>query len=105
MKTSEDRLNQTRWPDEIQDSGWDYGSNLAYIRELCLYWAREFDWRAQEEQINTLPHFRADIDGLGIHYIHVKGKGADPIPLVITHGWPSTFAEMLKIIPTALRPG
>ena len=49
------RLNQTRWPDEIKNSGWDYGSNLAYIRELCLYWAREFDWRAQEEQINTLP--------------------------------------------------
>ena len=98
------RLNKTRWPHEIEDSDWDYGSNLAYIWELCLYWARDFDWRAQEEQINRLPHFRADVDGLGIHFIHVRGAGPDPIPLVITHGWPSTFAEMLKIIPLLSDP-
>ena len=99
-----ERLKRTRWPDEIEDSAWDYGSNLTYMRELCEYWADGFDWRAQEEQINQLPHFRADVDGLGIHFIHARGAGPDPIPLVITHGWPSTFAEMLKIIPLLSDP-
>ncbi len=99
-----DRLRRTRWPDELEDVGWDYGSSLAYIRELCEYWANGFDWRAQEAAINELPHYRADVDGLGIHYIHARGTGPDPIPLVITHGWPSTFVEMLKIIPLLSDP-
>ena len=99
------RLNKTRWPHEIEDSDWDYGSNLAYIWELCLYWARDFDWRAQEEQINRLPHFRADVDGLGIHFIHVRGAGPDPIPT----GNHPRLAEHLRRDaenhPPALRPG
>ena len=99
-----DRLSRTRWPDELEDVDWDYGSSLAYVRELCDYWQDGFDWRAQEAQINEFDHFRADVDGLGIHYIHAKGQGPDPIPLVITHGWPSTFVEMLKIIPLLSDP-
>ena len=67
------RLNQTRWPDEIEDSEWDYGSNLAYIRELCQYWADGFDWRTQEDRINQLPHFRADVDGSG-HTLHPRER-------------------------------
>ena len=98
------RLNNTRWPDELEDVGWDYGSSLAYIRELCEYWADGFDWRAQERAINEFDHYKADVDGLGIHYVHARGKGPDPIPLVITHGWPSTFVEMLKIIPLLSDP-
>ena len=98
------RLRATRWPDEIQDADWDYGSNLAYTRELCEYWADEFDWRAREEMINSFPHFRADVDGLGIHFIHLRGASPNPLPLVITHGWPSTFAEMLKIAPLLSDP-
>ena len=98
------RLGRTRWPDEIVDSDWDYGSNLAYIRELCGYWKNEFDWRAQEAAINALPNYRADVDGLGVHYIHVRGSGPNPVPIVITHGWPSTFVEMLKIIPLLADP-
>ena len=98
------RLRATRWPDEIRDAEWDYGSNLAYTRELCEYWADEFDWRAREEMINSFPHYRADIDGLGVHFIHLRGAGPNPLPLIITHGWPSTFAEMLKIAPLLSDP-
>ena len=96
------RLADTRWPDEIPGSDWDYGSNLAYIKELCEYWRTEFDWRAQEEKLNAFNHCKSVVDGLDIHFIHEKGKGPNPIPLVITHGWPSTFFEMSKDCPTAV---
>lgn len=92
------RLTRTRWPDEISGSEWDYGTNLEYLQELVAYWRDTFDWRAQEQLLNTFPQFKADIDGLNIHFIHVKGKGPQPIPLLITHGWPGSFFEMHKII-------
>ena len=92
------RLEETRWPDEIPGSGWDYGSNLAYVKELCGYWRDVYDWRAHERMLNEFPQFKADVDGLDIHFIHVKGKGPNPMPLVITHGWPSSFFEMHKVI-------
>jgi hypothetical protein len=94
-----ERLAKTRWPDEIGDSGWDYGANSSYLRELSDYWRGEFDWRAQDTSINAFAHFRTEIDGLGIHFVHERGKGQNPLPLLITHGWPSTFYQMLKIIP------
>ena len=99
-----ERLTHTRWPDEIPGSGWDYGSNLGYVKELVDYWRNEFDWRAQEDAINSFAQFRANVDGLGIHFIHERGKGPDPLPIVVTHGWPSTFTEMLKIIPMLTDP-
>ena len=99
-----ERLARTRWPDEIADSGWDYGSNLAYIKELVEYWRTGFDWRAQEEAINAYSHFRTNVDGLGIHFIHERGKGPNPLPLIISHGWPSTFFEILKVIPLLTDP-
>ena len=92
------RLERTRWPDELPGTGWDYGSNLDYIKELVDYWRTKFDWRAQEQLINSFSHFKTDVDGLGIHFIHEKGKGPNPMPLVVTHGWPGTFFEMHKII-------
>lgn len=98
------RLERTRWPDEIVDSGWDHGSNLAYIKELCEYWRTEFDWRLQERTINAFSHFRTKVDDLNIHFIHERGKGSNPMPLIITHGWPSTFFELLKIIPLLTDP-
>ena len=88
------RLERTRWPDELPGTKWDYGSNLDYIKELVEYWRTEFDWRAQEKLINSFPHFKTDVDGLSIHYIHEKGKGPNPMPVVVTHGWPGTFFEM-----------
>ena len=98
------RLEATRWPDEIPGLGWDYGSNLAYMKELVEYWRTDFDWPAQERLINSFNHFKADVDGLGIHFIHERGKGPDPMPLVITHGWPGTVFEMYKIIPLLADP-
>ena len=92
------RLERTRWPDELPGTGWDYGSNLDYIKELVDYWCTKFDWRAQEQLINSFSHFKTAGDGLGIHFIHEKGKGPNPMPLVVTHGWPGTFFEMHKII-------
>ena len=99
------RLSRTRWPDELPDTGWDYGSNLEYVKELVEYWRTTFDWRAQEDLINSFSHFKTEVDGLGIHFIHQKGKGPNPMPLVVTHGWPGTFFEMHKIIPLLSDPG
>ena len=99
-----DRLRRTRWPSEIPHSGWDYGSNLAYVKELSEYWRTEFDWRVQEAALNRFAHFRTMIDGMGIHFIHERGKGPNPMPLIITHGWPSTFFEISKVIPLLTDP-
>lgn len=99
-----DRLARTRWPDEVTGAGWDYGSNLAYMRGLIDYWHNKFDWRAQEKAINQFAHFRTDIDGIGIHFIHERGKGENPMPIMLLHGWPSSFWQMLKIIPLLTDP-
>ena len=99
------RLSLTRWPDEMPGVGWDYGSNLDYIKELCEYWRTGFDWRAQEQKLNAFNHYKSEVDGLSIHFIKEEGTGPNPMPLVITHGWPSTFFEMTKIIPLLADPG
>jgi pimeloyl-ACP methyl ester carboxylesterase len=99
-----ERLARTRWPDEVAGAGWDYGANLAYMKELVAYWRNRFDWRAQEEALNRFAHFRADVDGCGIHFIHERGKGPNPLPLLLLHGWPSSFVQMLKIIPLLTDP-
>ena len=94
-----ERLVRTRWPREIGDnSAWQAGANLAYMRELTDYWLNRYDWRAQERAMNTLPQFRTVIGGVPIHFVHVKGKGPNPTPLILNHGWPWTFWDMRKII-------
>ena len=93
-----ERLARTRFPDEIDDSGWTYGTPLAYAKEIVAYWRDRYDWRKHEAALNAFPQFRAKVGDLGIHFIHVKGKGPKPFPLVITHGWPGSVAEFTKII-------
>lgn len=93
-----ERLQRTRFPDEIADSGWTYGTNLAYLRELIVHWSERYDWRAAEAVLNAFPQFRARVGDLGIHFIHARGVGPKPLPLVITHGWPGSVAEFGKII-------
>ncbi len=93
------RLKNTRWTDEIRDSGWNYGTNLSYIKELTDYWLNKFDWRKVENEINGYPNFLADIDGHKIHFLHIKSNAKKSIPLIITHGWPGSFLEMMKLIP------
>ncbi len=99
-----DRLGRTRWPDELPGAGWDYGTNLAYLRELVAYWQNGFDWRAQERRLNAFPQYRAEVDGLGIHFVHAKGGGKRSLPLILTHGWPSTYFELLKLVPLLTAP-
>ena len=93
-----DRLARTRWPDQIPGSGWDYGTDLAYLQDLCDTWQNKFDWRAQEDRFNRWPHFLTDIDGQQIHFIHARSDNPDALALVITHGWPGSVAEFLDII-------
>jgi pimeloyl-ACP methyl ester carboxylesterase len=99
-----ERLAATRWPDEIEGAGWDYGANLEYVKELGGYWLEDFDWRTQEERINSFANYRAEVDGLGIHFIHERGRGENPVPVLALHGWPSSFYQMLKIVPLLTNP-
>lgn len=98
------RLENTRWPDEVEGAGWDYGTNLGYLKELADYWQNKFDWRAQEAELNQFNQFKADIDGFGIHFIHERGKGPNPTPLLLLHGWPDSFYRFYKIIPMLTNP-
>ena len=93
-----ERLERVRWPGEIPNTAWDYGANLAYIKELVDYWRTHYDWRAHERQLNRWPQFRVTIDGQRIHYIHARGNGPNPFPLIITHGWPGSIAEFMEIM-------
>jgi pimeloyl-ACP methyl ester carboxylesterase len=92
------RLELTRWDDDFANDGWEYGTNTAYLRQLASYWIEGYDWRAHEQAINTYPQFRTEIDGIPIHFIHVRGKGPRPKPLILSHGWPWTFWEYRKVI-------
>lgn len=98
------RLSRTRWPDEIENDHWEYGASLSYMQELVEYWQTRFDWRAHESQLNSFAHYTAQIDGQRLHFIHERGNGPKPLPLIITHGWPGSFVEMLKIIPLLTNP-
>ncbi len=100
-----ERIGRARWPDEITDSGWTYGTNKAYLHDLCTHWSHGFDWKEQEDKINTFQHFQADIDGLNLHFIHEKGKGENPIPLLLIHGYPDSFVRFLHLIPLLTEGG
>ena len=92
------RLEDTRLPDQIPGSGWRYGTDVAYMRELIRYWRTAYDWRAHEAQLNALPHFKAEIDGVDLHFVHVRSKEPGALPLVITHGWPGSVYEFMDVI-------
>jgi pimeloyl-ACP methyl ester carboxylesterase len=98
------RLARTRWPAELHDAGWDYGASVGYVQELVEYWHTQFDWRAQEKALNVYAHFRANVGGNGIHFIYERGRGPSPFPIILTHGWPSTFLEMIKMVPLLTDP-
>jgi epoxide hydrolase len=99
-----ERLNRTRWPEDETVEDWSQGVPLAYLQELCGYWAAEYDWRATEARLNALPQFRTEIDGLGIHFIHQRSPHSDALPLVITHGWPGSIVEFMKVIGPLANP-
>src|SRR4051794_33551864 len=103
-----DRLSRARWPDEIPDTAWEYGTSLAYLQELVAYWRDAFDWRAQEAKLNQFQHFTAPIDGIDLHFIHQPGHqpgvGPSPLPLLLGHGWPGSVWEFNRVIPLLTDP-
>jgi pimeloyl-ACP methyl ester carboxylesterase len=99
-----DRLRRTRWPDEISGANWEYGVDLSFLQQICEYWRERFDWKAQVERFSTFHHYRYSSEDIGIHFIYERGKGPAPIPLILTHGWPGSFLEMMRIIPLLSDP-
>jgi pimeloyl-ACP methyl ester carboxylesterase len=93
------RIGVTRWPEPAPGQPWGQGTDLEYLQEVLAYWADGFDWRARERELNELSHFRADVDGVRIHFVHERARGGDGIPLILTHGWPSSFLELLGLVP------
>jgi pimeloyl-ACP methyl ester carboxylesterase len=92
------RLDATRWPEPIPGTGWDYGADVDYIRNLCGYWRHHYDWRLQERRLNQYPQFVCEVDGVDLHFWHVRGKGPAPFPLLLIHGWPGSMFEFHALI-------
>jgi pimeloyl-ACP methyl ester carboxylesterase len=100
-----ERLARTRLPGEVPNTGWEYGTNLAYLHELLDYWRTRYDWREHEQRLNGLRQFRAEVEGLKVHFIHEQGRGPNPKPLLLIHGWPGSIFEFMQIIPMLTDPG
>ena len=98
LEDLDERLRRTRFPTDFGNDDWRYGYNGAYHRQMVEYWIEEYDWRDVERRMNELPHFKVDLMGVPLHFIHVKGKGPNPMPLLLHHGWPWTFWDVRKII-------
>jgi pimeloyl-ACP methyl ester carboxylesterase len=94
-----DRLMHVRWPPPVDRSGWEAGTDAGYLRALVDYWASAYDWRAREARLNRFDHFLGDVQGMTIHFIKAAGRGPNPVPLLLLQGWPSSFVQMLDIIP------
>jgi len=92
------RLRNTRFPAQLPDAGWDYGTEREYLRALVAYWAEEYDWPARQARMNAFEHFRTAIDGTGVHFIHAPSPVDGALPLLLTHGWPGSFVEFLDVI-------
>ena len=99
-----DRVAGYPWHEMPDDGGWSYGTNLDYMKELCTYWVEEFDWRKQEAALNRFSHFKTPVDGIDMHFILEKGSGPNPMPLLISHGWPGSVAEFNEIIEPLAHP-
>jgi epoxide hydrolase len=92
------RIAATRWPADVPGTGWERGVPLRYLRELAEYWRTGYDWRAAESRINELPQYITPIDGVDVHFLHVRSPEPDAVPLIITHGWPGAVTEFLDVI-------
>jgi pimeloyl-ACP methyl ester carboxylesterase len=99
-----ERLARTRFPDQAPGAPWAYGSDVAYLQELVGYWQGNFDWRVVEARLNAFPQYKAPLHGIDVHFLHVPGKGPDPMPLLLAHGWPGSVFEFLELIPRLTDP-
>ncbi|HEU5323533.1 MAG TPA: epoxide hydrolase [Methylomirabilota bacterium] len=100
-----ERLRRVRWPDEVPGGGWTYGTDLAYMRGLVEHWRERYDWRAHEARLNRLPQFTVEVGGLELHFVHARGVGPAPLPLLLSHGWPGSIVEFERILPLLTDPG
>ena len=98
------RLAKTRWPEREPVPDWSQGVPLHVLRELCMYWREEYDWRATERRLNNIPQFRTNVDALQIHFMHVRSERHDALPLLLTHGWPGSFLEFEEVLPLLTDP-
>jgi pimeloyl-ACP methyl ester carboxylesterase len=98
------RLKNTRWSYQLEGTNWGAGTNLDYLKELVDYWQNTYDWRKQEAALNQFAHFKTEVDGIGIHFIHERGKGPNPFPIILTHGYPDSSYRFAKIIPMLTDP-
>ncbi|NOU98669.1 epoxide hydrolase family protein [Paenibacillus planticolens] len=98
------RLNHVRWPDQVEGAAWEQGTELSYLQSLVAYWRDHFDWRVQEAKLNRFSQFRSNIDGIDIHFVHERGKGPNPLPIILTHGWPDSYLRYQKMIPFLTDP-
>ncbi|MDP6242183.1 MAG: epoxide hydrolase N-terminal domain-containing protein, partial [Myxococcota bacterium] len=98
------RLRNARWPEALDDPDWDYGIEQGYLQDLATYWAEQYDWRKHEAALNHFPQFTTEIEGQNIHFLHARSEREDAIPLIVTHGWPGSVAEFVKIIDPLANP-
>ncbi|HXA32172.1 MAG TPA: epoxide hydrolase [Acidimicrobiales bacterium] len=104
LQDLDDRLGRTRFPDQIEGTGWEYGIPVDYLQELVEYWRHTYDWRSQEARLNELAHFRTTIDRQQIHFIHARSHHVDAMPILLTHGWPGSVVEFQDVIPRLTDP-
>ncbi len=100
----DERLARTRWPDQPSGTAWAYGADTVYLRELVAYWRSDFAWSKQQARLNEFEHYRALVSGMKIHFVHARSRDRDAIPLLLLHGWPSSFVQMLDVIPLLVDP-
>ncbi len=98
------RLERTRWPDTLDETGWKFGTSLSYLKELVSYWQNGYEWRLQEEAMNSMKHYRLKLDGFGIHFVHQQSTSPHALPLLLIHGWPGSFWEMSRVLPLLTEP-
>jgi microsomal epoxide hydrolase len=99
-----ERLARVRWPDEAPGSGWTHGASLAYVKELVAYWQTKYDWRLHEARLNRFKQFTVPLGGIDLHFIHEPGVGPNPMPLVLSHGWPGSVVEFEQLLPMLTDP-
>ena len=100
-----ERLGRTRFPDQAPGPAWEYGTDVAWMRELLEYWRDDFEWRAQEARLNAFAQYKVRLHEIDLHFLRVEGKGPDPFPLLLSHGWPGSVFEFLELIPMLTDPG
>ncbi len=98
------RLSNTRWPNQLKNTNWERGTKKDELQSIVDYWKNNYDWREQEKDLNSFSQFQCNIDGVDIHFIYEKGKGTNPIPIILTHGWPDSFLRYKKVIKTLSDP-